>query len=267
MKKFVYLIVFVIFISVLYLVYTSFGRNTDISKVATEVTPTQSFQPSLSVSVTKSPEKTITSDEYKSSWILVRDIKKLNIIPNLEDKLTTKEAKDKYGCINITSAAFWKDTGEHIGLLVVDGKNISSSIDSDTFNGYFYTNNQNEAYIKDSEPPETSIVNAIQSGPILMFDGMTQKVSSTSGENARRMILATDTNHNITIITIYYKANPLLGPKLEELPNLLRNLKENTSLDFNAAINIDGGAHSSFISDELSLPEVSPVGSFLCILP
>jgi hypothetical protein len=54
---------------------------------------------------------------------------------------------------------------------------------------------------------------------------------------------------------------------LSELPEIIENINNEKNLSLENVINLDGGAHSAFISDLVSLNEASPIGSYFCIKP
>jgi hypothetical protein len=68
-------------------------------------------------------------------------------------------------------------------------------------------------------------------------------------------------------LAIYDQFTPLLGPTLEELPGILEKFSKDKNLNLIYVLNLDGGAHSAFISDLATLTEVSPAGSFFCVKP
>jgi hypothetical protein len=52
---------------------------------------------------------------------------------------------------------------------------------------------------------------------------------------------------------------------LSELPDILQRLEDKAGLKFVDALNLDGGAHSVFVTDEVSLTELSLIGSYFCL--
>jgi hypothetical protein len=59
--------------------------------------------------------------------------------------------------------------------------------------------------------------------------------------------------------------NPVSGPKLNELPGIIKNINKSTSLNIVSALNLDGGAHSAFLTQSTDLNELSTIGEYFCI--
>ena len=206
-----------------------------------------------------------SDEEYEVNWIVVEDIDKITLRSNLEVKLTAKEIKENNLCQHLISGGFFTLENKHIGLFISEEKRISEAENSDLFNGYFYIDKNNKANISTSIPNFPKL--ALQSGPILIKNDKPQLLNLKNDEHARRIVVALNKNGHTIFLAIYDKSNFIKGPLLSELPRLLVNLEKNTDLDFQNALNLDGGAHSTFISDTIVLTELSTIGGWFCVKP
>lgn len=202
---------------------------------------------------------------YKTVWITVNDNNKLFLYSNLNEKLSSDELSTKYSCEYLVSGGFYNTINNHIGLFITEGEAISEIIDSLTFNGIFSVSKDKVPSITDY--PVFSPRISLQSGPLLIKSGKKQVLNMENDENARRVVVAIDGNNKIYFISIFGQSNKFDGPKLVELPALLDNLNNAKNLDLIDALNLDGGAHSAFISNLDTLSEASIIGSFFCVKP
>lgn len=202
----------------------------------------------------------IEESGLKVSWIVERYVDDIDLHSNLNEKLTSDQAISTYSCLNLVTAGFYSDQNGHIGLFIDDGVILSEEVDHKTFNGYFSITG-NRPLI--SRQPPVKADEAVQAGPLLILNDEVLEFKSNQ-ERSRRVIAATNRLGNVIFITFYDGANRLYGPSLSELPGLLKDLEDRTSIDIYSAINLDGGSHSAFISEELKLKELSTMGSYFC---
>ena len=64
-------------------------------------------------------------------------------------------------------------------------------------------------------------------------------------------------------LVLYDPENTWSGPKLADTPGVLSGVIER--LQLTDALNLDGGSASAFIRGDLSLEELTSVGSFFCV--
>lgn len=222
-----------------------------------------SYIPENFITETPSPSS-FPRERNKNAWIKVRDLEKLSLKTNFEERLTSSDASEKYNCISLISGGFFKENYQPIGLFIANGKKISDSIKNPIFNGFFYVSS-NKASISFKEPDNAEF--AVQSGPILMLNGKTQIINDDKGENSRRIVVGTTQDGNVVFLVFYNTANLLSGPKLSELPDLIDKLNSSAGLNLKDALNLDGGSHSAFLADIIKISEISSIGSFFCVNP
>lgn len=89
---------------------------------------------------------------------------------------------------------------------------------------------------------------------------------SVKNDKQARRVVAGVTGENKLIFLVFYDNNQYYsGPYLNDLPDLVDKTGKSLDLNIADAINLDGGSASAFISDDIKLTELTPVGSFFCI--
>jgi uncharacterized protein YigE (DUF2233 family) len=210
---------------------------------------------------TKSP----TRKGYRSIWITVNDVGKLFLNSNLSKKLDSKTLATRDNCEHLVSGGFYDTNDNHLGLFISEGETINEERESSTFNGFFNVSKSGLASI--TRYPIFSPRISLQTGPFLLENGKPLELSINNDKNARRVAVGITNNNLVVFIVIYEQSNTYSGPKLSELPEIIENINKEKKLGLVNVINLDGGAHSAFISDLVSLNEASPIGSYFCIKP
>lgn len=201
-------------------------------------------------------------DDLRFLWVEAAP-ESVELYPNFEEKLSSREARKKEGCRTLVSGGLYTKEGRPIGLFVSKKKKLRGEIEHLLYNGIFGVAGK-EAFISGS-PPQEEMRFAVQSGPILFKDGAPQDLDLESDKEARRVVAAITGEGKVVFLTIYNTESAYLGPLLKDLPKVLVDVEEKTGLDFVAAINLDGGTASAFLTEEVQLAEIAPVGSYFCI--
>lgn len=205
----------------------------------------------------------INGKEYIASWFIALP-QSIFLIPNFLQKYTAKEVQSKNTCRSLTNSGFYTSDGRPLGLFIVDGVTLHERQTSSIANGYFWINQEGTANIS-SNSPDGPIRIALQAGPIVRRDGQSVLLSLTTDEQARRIIVATAHNNTLVFLALYDPENTYLGPILADVPSHLSIIQEKIGETFENAINLDGGSASAFLSEAISLQELTSVGSFFCI--
>lgn len=214
---------------------------------------------------TQNPQISTDSGGYKTVWIIVRDTNKLFLNSNLDNKSNSNDLATKNSCVHLISGGFYDTKGNHIGLLISEGETISESQDNKLFNGYFSVSKT--GVISITEYPVFSPRISLQSGPYLLKNSEKVKLSLEKDENARRIVVGVTKNQLVLFLVIYDQKNTFSGPKLAESSEIIEKVNKEAKLNMTNVINLDGGAHSAFITDLTKLSEASPIGSYFCIRP
>lgn len=258
-KIFLIAIIAIPFVFVISLILKSKKQLSE--SVNNKITPTPTYFITTTPKLTFVPPST---PGYKSVWITVRALDKLFLYPNFEEKLNSSVAAQEYNCAHLVSGGFFRDSNIPIGLFITEGVKISEAEENSLFNGFFSVKNNFPA-ITTITPTNPRL--AIQSGPILILNGNAQTLSLKNDENARRIVVALNSEGQVLFLAVYDKENIRRGPKLAELPEVLLDIQKNFDLKVVSALNLDGGTHSVFLTDIAKLPETSVFGSFFCVKP
>ncbi len=199
---------------------------------------------------------------YQVAWFNIKDLSKINLYENISKKLPSQALFQRYSCEKMVSSGFFSEKGI-IGLFVTENNILNDAVKSDIFNGYFYIF-EDKAYISNEKPKNTPRI-ALQSGPILFYEGKPALINIKNDEKARRIVIATTSDNQVLFLSFYKSDNFFHGPFLTELPEIIQELKINFFKNLENALNLDGGTHSVFISNNYKLTEASTIGGFFCI--
>jgi uncharacterized protein YigE (DUF2233 family) len=258
MKK-IFLLIMLIFLAMSYYFWNQNTSPTKESADNQEIS-NQEFRGNVDTHEFKSQESNAT---YKITWLSLKDSDQLTLYSNLDKKLTSLDAKKGNSCNSLVNAGFYTIEDKHVGLFINEGVKLSDSKESLLFSGYFWIDEEGFVYINDAPPISAKL--ALQSGPILMLDSVVQTIKAGNDEASRRMVVATAEDNIIMFITFYDSGSVFSGPTLTELPSLLERLNSDKNLQIVSAVNLDGGSASSFLTENLSLSELTKIGGFFCI--
>lgn len=200
---------------------------------------------------------------YTASWFIAQP-QSIFLIPNFQQKNTAKEVQNANTCRSLTNAGFYTSDSRPLGLFIADGVTLHERQTSSVANGFFWVNNEGVAGITSSAPVEHIRI-ALQAGPIVRRNGQLVLLSLTTDEQARRIIVTTTNNTTLVFLAVYDPENNYLGPLLADVPSHMSIIQDKIGETFENAINLDGGSASAFLSKEVSLQELTPVGSFFCV--
>lgn len=243
---FLFLLLCVVFLFYIYL-----------KNIANERVQPSVIQPTSTPSVYE--EKTM-----KSSFVIIDNPSNIKLFSNISEKSTTLEIQNTKKCRILVNGGFYTEENRHIGLFQTDEvTTLNNFLVHNLFNGVFRIKD-NDGFITKKSIEESRI--ALQAGPILVENGLEKNLSLVRDENARRIVVAV-TNNNKVIFMVFYGGQSLIsGPLLKDLPSLVLELSQKENLQVKDALNLDGGSHSAFITSEVQLTEIQPMGSYFCVI-
>jgi uncharacterized protein YigE (DUF2233 family) len=217
-----------------------------------------------SLPVTANPnqvELDVNNQKILAAWFKT-NAKNISLYPNFTENLTASQAVVKYSCKSLSNGGFYSKENKPLGLFISNNKTTQNFISSSLFNGFFVINN-NTPLISNEIPenPDT----ALQTGPIIYQNSLPSKLKITSDKYSRRVVAAINDKNEVIFIVFYDPNSVFNGPYLGDLPDALKQFSVKQKENIISAINLDGGAASTFATDEFFLNELSPVGSFFCI--
>lgn len=256
MKKIIkFVLIILIFISIS-LLYSSFQRSDDEDNP--ESSPTKRGENPNNLSFQSDGQKLI------ASWFIVDNAENIVLYPNFSEKLTSQQAFLQNNCNYLVNGGFYTQDNRPIALFITEGKGLRQANSNNLANGFFTISYDGQATISDSAP--TNDVRAgIQSGPLLVSKNSYQKINSTSSDSARRVGVGVTHENKIIFFVVYQNSSAFLGPKLSDLPDILKLVSEKTGISFQDALNLDGGGASAFYMEGETLSEMSLLGSYFCI--
>lgn len=205
----------------------------------------------------------VNGKEYAYAWVQISNSESLFLFPNFKEKYTLDEGVDNYDCKNLTSGGFYTETNSPIGLFISEEVKFNNKISSNLFNGYFILTKENKPIIS-RDYSGVSVRIGLQTGPLLIQNGVIQKLALTGDKMARRIVVALTKEDEIYFITLYDKDSVFIGPLLADLPVLVSKIQDEIKVEFISALNLDGGAASAFYTQSIQLSELTPIGSFFC---
>jgi len=194
--------------------------------------------------------------------LFVKDFDQIIFLENFEKKNLSTEIKEKLGCKGLISGGFFNENYSPIGLFIINNKKKGEVLESEFFNG-FVAVEKNTLRIFGREPSNFGTV--FQTGPLIFFDGKPLNIKISNDKPARRIILANTKEKKDIFLVLYSRDNVFSGPFLSDVPKIVGEISNKYLLEIINAVNLDGGAHSIFITDRANLTELSPAGSFFCL--
>ncbi len=193
---------------------------------------------------------------------VIADSEKVFLYFNSE-RLPGNVIKDRFGCSYLISGGFYDPNFKPIGLLISEGREVSSWQKNQLFNGIFSINHFDTARIT-REVPQDSLRVALQAGP-LVFENGKRVIYKSSVVFERRIVLGVTGENKPIFLAFWSQENFLKGPTLEEISYLIEKINREFGLNIADAMNLDGGTASFFFGNELVLGEVNLVASFFCV--
>ena len=161
----------------------------------------------------------------------------------------------------IINANFYDQANRALGAVVSDGRLSGSAYQSR--GGTFLVRNGAPSVIgfRAGPPPiDTTVDQAIQGFPLLVFNGEQAYFGSSAGERNRRTVIAEDADGKILILTA-----PYFGPSLQDLSAYLPS----TDLNITTAVNLDGGGSTMIAipAADYYQPSFDAVPTVLAVYP
>lgn len=245
-------------------------RKIENQEIKVNLTETPSLYPNNSSNIYKG-EVEFQGKSYNVIGFIVEDPEKLYLYTNFVEKLTSTEAMQEYGCNTLISGGLYTKESTPIGLFISEGRMLKSKIQDTFYNGVFSLNDNVDAEISYHEVTSSAYQQAknariaIQSGPTLFIDGSVLPFEDRGADEARRVIVGITETQKIVFMVFYKEDSVFLGPTLSILPSLVLDAGSQMGIKIDDALNLDGGSASTLISENLSLSELTPVGSYFCV--
>lgn len=195
--------------------------------------------------------------EFLYGQAVVNDLSRLQLFSNLNERQSAVNLKQKNQCQLLTSAGFYDTENRHLGWFQVKGVEISPKQNNRLFDGYLSIVNGRVGL---DFQPQLGADYGLQSGPMLIYDGKPLKLTIKDDQPRRRLVAALTKTGQLIFLVILSSESSYAGPILAETPKLVLGFNP----EIKAAINLDGGSASAFLSEAGFLPEYSPIGGYFC---
>lgn len=180
-------------------------------------------------------------------------------------KDSATDLKTEYQCTVLVNGGFYNPDFQPLGLIKANNQQKNPSSSASLLNAYLNFN-QNTPTI-DTAPIATATT-TIQSGPLLLQNGTPRQLVHLSNDAARRrLVAAIDKSGMLHFIAVTLKDIQFSGPQLADLPAILQQYNQLIDAPLSHALNLDGGSASAFLTPQINLTELKPIGSFLCYKP
>lgn len=209
-------------------------------------------------------ELEVGGTSVRARWFKVEDTNAVTFIANYDEFLPSADVIDSNQCKQLTSAGFYGENDEPLGLVISNGELINSYNSSALFNGVLSINDFGTPRITRNIPSGNNL-NAVQTGPILWENGSQSTLNLSRDKYSRRVVGAVSGNNELYFMVFYDANSAFKGPLLSQAPGLINEINNKLNLNIADAINLDGGTASVFVDEDVALSELSPVGSFWCI--
>jgi len=219
--------------------------------------------PTVVVTSKKLPLVTFLDRQYAYDLIRTDDISKLSLIIN-DNFESGNILSEKYSCREAINGGFYGTDMNPLGLLIADGDIKSKITKSSLLNGFLLVNTSAEATIS-YQPENNSPRIALQSGPMIFYQGEKLNLSIKNDKFSRRMVAFQTETGVLYFLTLINPESELSGPRLNDLPSILETISTLEGFVIENAINLDGGSASFFKSNRSVLKELNPIGSLFCI--
>lgn len=202
--------------------------------------------------------------DIRAYYFQVKEASKIRLLPNFAEKKTSREIFEEEGCSALVNGGFYTPESIPTGLFISEAVQVKKFVASQLLNAVYSVNDFETPRIT-RQPPKDPLRLAVQAGPFLVENGLIQDLNLVHDEEARRVVVGVTGSNETVFVGFYNQASSFTGPRLDDLPELLVSFQQKTGISLADAMNLDGGAASSFITQDVSLLEVSPIGSYFCI--
>lgn len=208
------------------------------------------------------PTVSFEDTTFSYSFFRARESSSLMLIPNFKDRQSFEAITTAHGCTAAINGGFYQENNTPLGWFVAEGKTLASPIQSTLFNAFLSIGRDGAVAIGQEA---TSAYYGVQAGPLLIANSQLRTLRIQNDEQARRSVIATTSEGQAVLLSIFSSEQVFEGPYLEDLPEIVALISKNQSLSLTDAMNLDGGSASAFYSEETRLGELTYVGSTLCV--
>ncbi len=204
----------------------------------------------------------VKNNPVRAIWTEINS-QNLILIPNFKEKKNSSDVNQEYHCKVMTSAGFYTQDDKPVGLFVSDGQLLRKENANALFNGFVTIDTNKNIFITKSVP-DTTIQDAIQTGPFFLSYGNFETLKIKGDEPARRVAALIDTYGKLYLAIFFTENSKFNGPLLGDMPEVIQHFANSSKIQIIHAINLDGGSASTFYKGDIQMAELTHVGAFFC---
>jgi hypothetical protein len=232
-----------------------------------------SYSPNFSSSLTPIPtiidtshQLSLNNQNYRYYYYLIPQNSTLNLIPNFSSPRSASQIIKNH-CDFAINGGLYTQESKPVGLFYLNNQSLGQQITHQTFNGFLTQNKNNILDVSSQDVFNNDLTQynfALQSGPFYNFTTTYSSTDFVNHEFSRRHLIAKDSQNNFYFFSISLTDNAFDGPRLEDIPAFFNHFEIQKIAKFIQALNLDGGAASTFYDGNYLVEEITPVGSILC---
>lgn len=205
---------------------------------------------------------------YRVAWSVVDSPERIKVGINQGLDQDSDEIKQSEHCTVLTNATFYGKDNQALGLIANQGSILSVSRKSQLLNGMLYfdkTVPQIGRWTEEFSDSATTVGWAVQTGPVLLLNGESVHLDLKNDEPARRIAAGITTDNRLVLFAVTASDSLFGGPRLADMVHVIKKLETTAHVSFQSVVNLDGGTASAFLTAGVSLKELKPIGSWLCV--
>ena len=161
------------------------------------------------VAPTPMPTKNVTQEvgEFEYAFFDTGKYDESNLIYNYEAKTAGRDLVANSECKAAINGGFYDTANRPLGLVIVDGKQFFQNRPNKVFDGYVYKDRTGRMGIAE-RPIYANMEDVVQTGPMLMRDGVTVDLALTEN-TGRRMVAVGLANDGLMFLAIFGRQSRL----------------------------------------------------------
>lgn len=194
----------------------------------------------------------------------INEPQKLILLPNFEEKLSSTVLLENNHCQFLVNGGFYGEDNQPLAWFFTQNKLFKKETKNAFLNG-FLSMDEKGAILLDDVSPSKPIVWGLQTGPLLILKNQPLVLNLVHDEPDRRLVAALNEKNELFFLVITKTDSLAFGPLLEDLPLIVEQIGSELNENFQAAVNLDGGTASAFLTRSKSIKEYTWIGSFFCL--
>lgn len=207
---------------------------------------------------------TVNNEKFAYAYFIAPDSLTISLVPNFSQPKDVQTLMTDNECASAINGGFYDAAGKPLGFFYANTHMYGQKINSSLVNGFFWVETTGTALIS-TALPDIHYRFALQTGPVILFNGQMMSLAIQNDEHARRMIVGKTVDNDIVFLSVYSADSVFSGPLLSHVPKLVSDISTKENLSIVDALNLDGGSASAFYSNKTRLSELTPVGSIFCV--